>query len=68
MDITRSSGDKQVEASALWKSSLVLHQIGDQHRTLARAGAALDLFEQLSSPAADSVRERLAEWREVSDR
>ena len=63
LQITREIGDRLGEANSVWKGALALDQLGDRPAAIARAEAALKIFEAIESPAASKVRGWLAEWR-----
>lgn len=64
LQIAREIGDRRGEANSLYNSSLTLDQLGDRRAAIARAEAALKIFEAIESPWASKVRDKLAEWRE----
>jgi tetratricopeptide (TPR) repeat protein len=55
-------GDRRGEGNALFNMSLSLDNLGDRVQAIAKAQAALEIYEQIESPYADRVREQLAEW------
>ena len=63
MQIAREIGDRLGEANALFNSALALDQLGDRPAAIARAEAALKIYEAIESPNASRVRDQLAKWR-----
>jgi len=61
--IVRELGDRRGEGNALWNSALALAQLGDRAQALARAAAALRIYEAIEDPNAAQVRAQLAQWR-----
>jgi tetratricopeptide (TPR) repeat protein len=62
----RQIADPQGEAHALFNSALVMRLSGDKLHAVARAEAALRIYETLEDPPATTkVRARLAEWRKA---
>ena len=51
------------EASALFNSASALAALSDRVEAIARAEAALKIFEEIESPYAATARQALAEWR-----
>jgi hypothetical protein len=49
----------------LWNSAMALEKLGDRAEAIARAEAALRIFEAIENPNAAKVRARLAEWRKA---
>jgi tetratricopeptide (TPR) repeat protein len=56
-------GDRIGEANAHWNIGLTLHKLGNRLEAIAHAQEALKIYEQIESPHAAKVRERLAQWR-----
>jgi len=62
--ITREIGDRQGEGNALWNMSTTLYPpLGERRQAIARAEAALEIYEQIESPYAANVRQQLEIWR-----
>ncbi len=61
--ITREIGDRRGEANALFDSSLALFELGKHSIAIENAEGALQICEQIESPYADRVKQKLAEWR-----
>jgi tetratricopeptide (TPR) repeat protein len=61
--VTREIGDHLVEGLALFNISLALDKLGDRAKAIAHVEAALEIFEQIEAPAAESARAQLVEWR-----
>jgi tetratricopeptide (TPR) repeat protein len=61
--ITREIGDRRGEGNALWNSAHALDSLANRAEAIARAVAALAIFEAIESPHAAMVRAKLAEWR-----
>jgi tetratricopeptide (TPR) repeat protein len=59
--ITREIGDRRGEANALFNSSLALHQLGVHSEAIKKAESALQIYEQMESPHAETVRKWLEE-------
>jgi len=55
--------DSGREGNALFNMSFVLDELGEREKAIAHAEAALKIFEQIESPYAEKVRQKLAEWR-----
>jgi hypothetical protein len=60
---TREIGDRRGESNALFNSALVFDKLGNREQALARAEAALRIFETIEDPNVAMVRAKLAEWR-----
>jgi tetratricopeptide (TPR) repeat protein len=56
-------GDRIGEGVALFNNGQVLDKLGDRAKAIAHTEAALEIFEQLESPYAQSARATLALWR-----
>jgi tetratricopeptide (TPR) repeat protein len=63
LEITREIGDRLGEANALFNSALDLDQLSDRPVAIARAEAALKIYEAIESPYASLARDQLAKWR-----
>ena len=61
--IAREIGDRSGEANTLFNSSLALFELGKRSEAIEKAEEALQIFEQIESPYADRVKQKLAEWR-----
>ena len=62
--ITREIGDRRAEGKALWNSPRIHDSLGNRDEALARAAAALAIFEAIEDPDAGMMRAKLAELRE----
>lgn len=51
------------EGNALFNSAVAFESLGNRAEALARAGAALEIYEAIEDPNAAKVRAQLAEWR-----
>jgi tetratricopeptide (TPR) repeat protein len=63
LTITREIGDRSGEANALYNTSLSLDSLHQRAEAIAQAEAALPIYEQIESPWAERVQQKLAEWR-----
>jgi len=63
LEISREIRDSLGEANALYNSAVALEQLGDRPVAIARAEAALKIYDAIAAPAASRVRGKLAEWR-----
>ena len=63
LSITREIGDRSGEGNALFNSSLALFELGKRSEAIEKAEIALQIHEQIESPYADRVEQKLAEWR-----
>ena len=61
--VTREIGDRRGESHALWNSALAHDSLGNCPEAIARAAAALEIYEAIESPRAAMVRTALAKWR-----
>ena len=61
--IAREIGDRRGEGNALWNSADEFWKLGNRAEAVARAEAALRIYEAIEGPAAAKVRAALAEWR-----
>jgi len=61
----REIADRQGEAHALFNSAAVMHKSGDNLHAIARAEAALRIYETIEDSNATAVRTKLAEWRKA---
>ncbi len=60
--ISREIGDRRGEGIPLFNMSLSLHTLDQQEKAIPLAKSALEIFEQIESPHAETVRKKLAEW------
>lgn len=60
--IAREIGDRRGEGVALDNMSLALSELGQREQAIPLAETALKIYEQIESPWAEKVRNRLAEW------
>jgi hypothetical protein len=51
------------EGEALFCKSLAQHKLALQQEAVDGAKAALEIFEQIESPHAGKVRQKLSEWQ-----
>jgi tetratricopeptide (TPR) repeat protein len=63
LQIAHATEDRLTEGTARWNLALTWEMLGDNAQAIAGAEAALLLYEQIESPQAAMVRQRLAEWR-----
>jgi tetratricopeptide (TPR) repeat protein len=63
--IRREIGDRRGEGNDLWNSALAFYKLSDRAQAIARAEAALRIYEAIEDPNAAKVRAALAEWRKV---
>ena len=61
--VSREIGDRRGEGNALFNSALAHDSLGNCPEAIARAAAALEIFEAIEDPNAAKVRATLAEWR-----
>ena len=61
--IAREIGDRRGEGNALFNSAVAHDSLGNRPEAIARAAAALAIYEAIESPAAAQVRATLAKWR-----
>ena len=61
--ITREIGDRRWEGITLFNSALAHDSLGNRAEAIARAAAALAIYEAIEDPNAAQVRAKLAEWR-----
>jgi hypothetical protein len=61
--IAREIGDQRGQGTTLFNMSLALDQLGERQRAIPLAETALDIYEQIEDPNAETARRRLAEWR-----
>ena len=61
--IAREIGDRRGEGNGLWDSALAFDKLGDRAQAIARAEAALRIFEAIEDPRTAKVRAQLAQWR-----
>jgi tetratricopeptide (TPR) repeat protein len=61
--ITREIGHRSGEGNALFNSALVLDELNDRTQAIARAEAALQIFDAIEHPDAAKVRAQLEEWK-----
>jgi tetratricopeptide (TPR) repeat protein len=62
LKISREIGDRRGEGNHLFNMSLSLQVLGRQEKAISLARSALEIFEQIESPNAEAVRQKLAEW------
>jgi tetratricopeptide (TPR) repeat protein len=63
LGIAHEIGDRRGEGIALWNSALAQESLGERAGALARAEAALALFEAIEHPNAGRVRKQVEAWR-----
>jgi tetratricopeptide (TPR) repeat protein len=61
--IARKIGDPRGEGEVLLHISRELDKLGQREKAIDGAKAALQIFEQIESPHAGKVRQKLAEWQ-----
>ncbi|MBZ5628088.1 MAG: hypothetical protein LAO06_04395 [Acidobacteriia bacterium] len=64
----REIGDRRGEGYSHWNMALALDKLGERAPAIARAEAALRIFEEIESPHAAKVRQQLAAWRNQQQR
>ena len=65
LEIAREIGDRRREGGALFNLALALDKLGERAQAIARAEAALKIYEQIEDPNTARVRQQLAEWRKA---
>ena len=63
--IAREIGDRLGEGYGLWNSALLVDKLRNRTDAIARAEAALEIFEAVGTPEVAKVRAPLAEWRKT---
>jgi tetratricopeptide (TPR) repeat protein len=63
--IKREVGDRRGEGNDLWDSADKLWNLRERAQAIARAVAALRIYEAIEDPNAAKVRAKLAGWRKV---
>lgn len=63
LGVAREIGDRHGEGIALWNSALALDSLGGRGEAIARATAALAIYDAIEDPRAAPVRAALAKWR-----
>ncbi|HPT37601.1 MAG TPA: hypothetical protein PLZ44_04845, partial [Methanothrix sp.] len=63
LKISKDIEYRKGQAEALFAKSLALGGLDRRTEAVACARQALDIFEQIESPRASTMRELLAEWR-----
>jgi tetratricopeptide (TPR) repeat protein len=63
LETVRIDGKIQEEAEILFKMSLALDKLGDRVEAIDKAKSTLAIFEQIESPLAEKVKQKLAEWQ-----
>ena len=61
--IVREIGDRRGEGITLWNSALAHDSLGNRAEAIARAAAALAIYETIEDPNAARVRAKLEEWK-----
>jgi tetratricopeptide (TPR) repeat protein len=61
--IAREIGDRCGEGNTLFNSALALEKLNDCAQAIARAEAALQIFESIEDPNAAKVRAQLEKWK-----
>ena len=64
--IAREIGDRRGEGTALFNLSLSLDNLGQRTKAIDVARSALNIYEQIESPYAERVRQKLAKWQNES--
>jgi len=62
LTICRETGDDAAEGSVLWNMSLAIGRLDGQVRAIDLAEAALNIYEKISDPRSDLVRDQLKTW------
>lgn len=63
LTVAREMGDRYSQGNSLLAMSHALDALGDRAQAITHAKAALEIYEQIESPLAASVRAMLAQWR-----
>ncbi len=61
--VSREIGDRRGEGAALWNSAVDLHSLGERDEAVARAEAALAIYEAIEDPNTAILQKGLTEWR-----
>jgi tetratricopeptide (TPR) repeat protein len=61
--IAREISDRSGEGTVLWNMALTLGRLEDRAQAMVHAEAALAIYEQIESPYAEMVRNRLSIWK-----
>jgi tetratricopeptide (TPR) repeat protein len=61
--IGKEIGDRRGEGNALVNISLSLDELGQRAQAIESAKSALEIYEQIESPIAERVKQKLAEWQ-----
>ena len=62
--VKREIADRRGEGCVLFRMGLALDKLGQRDDAIERAEAALEIFERIEDPNAETVRKQLAKWRE----
>ena len=54
--------DRKSEGISLFNMSISFRALGQREKSVSLAKSALAIFEQIDSPSAENVRQKLAEW------
>src|SRR5262249_38356585 len=63
LQIARGTGDRRGEGRGLLNLTLTLDRLEDRAQAITTAEAALIIFEEIESPLAERMRNRLSEWK-----
>ncbi|TFH52172.1 MAG: tetratricopeptide repeat protein [Methanothrix sp.] len=62
-DITHEIGNRYGEANSLWGQAICYKEMNSLDQAIDKAEEALNIFEQIESPCASTMRELLSKWR-----
>ena len=65
--ITRETGDRRGEGTALWNRALALDKLGRRDEAIADAQLSLKIHDETEDPWAEKVRRKLADWGAPQD-
>jgi tetratricopeptide (TPR) repeat protein len=60
--IARNIGDRRGKGNALWNMSQTLEKLDRRAKAIECARAALKIYEEIESPDAEKVKQKLKEW------
>ena len=63
LSIAKEIGNRLGEGHALFNMGLVFNEIGDREQAIGYAKSALSIYEQIESPNAEVVQQKLKEWQ-----
>jgi tetratricopeptide (TPR) repeat protein len=65
-ELSTKIGDSAGQGYALYQLALIYHQRGEQAQALIEATTALELFQIAESNYVETVKEKLAQWKETA--